>query len=468
MKTLRMLRLFVWLLLVGIHIPTQAQDSLPASKLIYKINIKENIMPATWRTVKVGFEEAQNLNADIILIHMNTYGGMVEVADSIRTKILNSEIPVWVFIDNQAASAGALISIACDSIYMRKGGSIGAATVVDQSGNVVPDKFQSFMRSIMRATAEAKGYDTLISGNDTILKWRRDPRMAEAMVDPSIYIEGIIDSGKVLTFTPEEAIKHGYCEGKAENVNEVMEQAGIKSYTIAEFRPSLLDRIIGFLTNPFVSGILIMIIIGGIYFELQTPGIGFPLAAAAIAAILYFAPLYLEGLVEHWEIIIFVVGVILLMVEIFAIPGFGVTGISGIVLMVAGLTLAMIDNEIFRDPVNFNLFTILKPFGIVVLAVFIGLIGGLALSRKLLTSPLFPNLALQSNLNKEEGFIGIDTKIKNMVGAEGIAITTLRPSGKIQIGNSWFDAVAEFGYIEKGSKVKVSKDESGQLYVVKV
>ena len=467
MKTLRILRLFILLLLAGIHIPAQAQDSLPASKLIYKINIKENIMPAAWRSVKVGFEEAQNLKADIILIHMNTYGGMVDVADSIRTKILNSKIPVWVFIDNQAASAGALISIACDSIYMRKGGSIGAATVVDQSGNVVPDKFQSFMRSTMRATAEAKGYDTLISGNDTILKWRRDPRIAEAMVDPSIYIEGIIDSGKVLTFTAEEAIKHGYCEGKAENVNEVMEQAGIKSYSIAEFRPSLLDRMIGFLTNPFVSGILIMIIIGGIYFELQTPGVGFPLAAAAIAAILYFAPLYLEGLVEHWEIIIFVVGVILLMVEIFAIPGFGVTGISGIVLMVAGLTLAMIDNEIFRDPVNFNLMTILKPFGIVVLAVFIGLIGGIALSRKLLTSPLFPNLALQSNLNKEEGFVGIDTKIKNMVGAEGIAITTLRPSGKIQIENSWFDAVAEFGYIEKGSKVKVSKDESGQLYVVK-
>lgn len=468
MTNLRILRHLVLLLLAGAHTPTQAQDSLQAGKLIYKINIKENIMPAAWRSVKVGFEEAQKHNADIILIHMNTYGGMVDVADSIRTKILNSQIPVWVFIDNQAASAGALISIACDSIYMRKGGSIGAATVVDQSGNVVPDKFQSFMRSTMRATAEAKGYDTLISGNDTILKWRRDPRIAEAMVDPSIYIEGIIDSGKVLTFTAEEAIRYGYCEGKAENVNEVMEQAGIKLYTIAEFRPSFLDRFIGFLTNPFVSGILIMIIIGGIYFELQTPGVGFPLAAAAIAAILYFAPLYLEGLVEHWEIIIFVVGIILLMVEIFAIPGFGVTGFSGIVLMVAGLTLAMIDNEIFRDPVNFNLMTILKPFGIVVLAVFVGLIGGIALSRKLLTSPLFPNLALQSNLNKEEGFVGIDTKIKNMVGSEGIAITTLRPSGKIQIGNCWFDAIAELGYIEKGCKVKVSKDESGQLYVVKV
>lgn len=445
-----------------------SRDTLEQAKLVYKINIKENIMPAAWRTVKVGFDEAQKQNADIILIHLNTYGGMVDVADSIRTKILNSKIPVWVFIDNQAASAGALISIACDSIYMRKGGSIGAATVVDQSGNVVPDKFQSFMRSTMRATAEAKGYDTIIVGKDTILKWRRDPRIAEAMVDPTIYIEGIIDSGKVLTFTAEEAIKHGYCEGKAESVEEVMAKAGMREYRLAEFRPSFLDRIIGFLTSPIVSGILIMIIIGGIYFELQTPGVGFPLAAAATAAILYFAPLYLEGLVEHWEILIFIVGIILVMVEVFAIPGFGITGISGIVLMVTGLTLAMIDNEIFRDPVRFNLLTILKPFGIVVFSVFLGLIGGIMLSRRLLTSPLFPNLALQSNLTSEEGFVGVDTKIKNMVGTEGIAITTLRPAGKVQIGNDWFDAIAEYGYIEKGTRVRVSKDEAGQLYVVKV
>lgn len=459
--------LIPFLLLLSLTLQA-SRDTLEQTKLVYKINIKENIMPAAWRSVKVGFDEAQKQKADIILIHLNTYGGMVDMADSIRTKILNSKIPVWVFIDNQAASAGALISIACDSIYIRKGGSIGAATVVDQTGNVVPDKFQSFMRSTMRATAEAKGYDTIISGNDTILKWRRDPRIAEAMVDPTIYIEGIIDSGKVLTFTADEAIKHGYCEGKAESVEEVMAKAGVRSYRLAEFRPSLLDRIIGFLTNPIVSGVLIMVIIGGIYFELQTPGVGFPLAAAATAAILYFAPLYLEGLVEHWEILIFVVGIILVMVEIFAIPGFGITGISGIVLMVAGLTLAMIDNDIFRNPIHFNLLTILKPFGIVVFSVLLGLIGGIMLSRKLLTSSLFPNLALQSNLTSEEGYVGVDSKIKNMVGAEGIAITTLRPAGKVQIGNDWFDAIAEYGYIEKGTRVRVSKDEAGQLYVVKI
>jgi membrane-bound serine protease (ClpP class) len=468
MKTIKFKRVLAFLFLIYLIPTISAQDSTSQKKLVYKINIKENIMPAAWRSVKVGFDEAKQKNADIILIHLNTYGGMVNIADSIRTKFLNSTIPVWVFIDNQAASAGALISIACDSIYMRKGGSIGAATVVDQSGKVVPDKFQSFMRSTMRATAEAKGYDTIITGTDTILKWRRDPRIAEAMVDPSIYIEGIIDTGKVLTFTTEEAIKYGYCEGKAENINEVMQHAGIKEYTVIEFRPSLIDGIIGFLTNPMVSGLLIMVIIGGIYFELQTPGIGFPIAAAVVAAILYFAPLYIEGLVENWEIVIFILGVILVMVEIFAIPGFGITGISGIILMVAGLTLAMVDNETLRDPVSFNILTILKPFGIVVLSVFLGLIAGIYLSRKVLTSSLFPNLALQNNLHNEDGYIGIDSKIKSKVGAEGTAITTLRPAGKVEIDGEWFDAVAEFGYIEKGSKIKITKDEAGQLYVTKI
>ena len=443
-----------------------AQDDIQNTK-VFKINIKENIMPSAWRHIKVGFEEAQKANADVILIHLNTYGGMVDIADSIRTKIINSKTPVWVFIDNQAASAGALISIACDSIYMRKGGSIGAATVVDQSGHVVPDKFQSFMRSTMRATAEAKGYDTIISGTDTILKWRRDPRIAEAMVDPSIYIEGVIDSGKVLTFTANEAMKNGYCEGLAEDIEEVMKKAGVKSYTISEYQPTFVDSIVGFFANPLVSGILIMIIIGGIYFELQTPGIGFPLAAATLAAILYFAPLYVEGLAQNWELALFIIGLILVAIEVFAIPGFGITGISGIILIIAGLTLAMIDNNVFRETGTFNILVILKPFGIVVASVFVGLIAGIYFSKKLLLSPMFPNLSLSSKLDDSKGFVGTDLKIKTMIGKEGIAVTILRPSGKVEIEGEWYDAVSEYGHIEKGEKVKVTRDTTGQLYVIK-
>ena len=162
------------------------------STLVYKFDIKREIGPAAWRQTKDAFEEADSLDADLILIHMNTYGGMVIHADSIRTAILNSKKPVYVFIDNNAASAGALISIACDSIYMRSGANIGAATVVNQTGQAMPDKYQSYMRSTMRATAEAHGKDTIIQAGDTIYKWKRDPLIAEAMVDPRTYIENVI------------------------------------------------------------------------------------------------------------------------------------------------------------------------------------------------------------------------------------------------------------------------------------
>lgn len=447
-----------------------AHDTLtmpqPQRQVVYKINIKENIMPAAWRHVNRGFAEASRLNAQIVLIHMNTYGGMVDIADSIRTCIINSRIPVWVFIDNQAASAGALISIACDRIYMRNGATIGAATVVDQQGKVVPDKYQSFMRGMMRATAESHGRDTIIKGTDTTYRWKRDPRIAEAMVDPSIFIEGIIDTGKVLTFTADEAMRHGYCEGKAESVDEVMSMAGVKNYTIDEFKPSTMDKIIGFLTNPTVSAILIMLIIGGIYFELQTPGIGFPLVAAAIGAMLYFAPLYIEGLAEYWELLIFFIGVVLLIVEVFAIPGFGVAGVSGIILMIAGLTLAMIDNDLIRNIDGaFNWVIIVKPFGIVLVALFFGTIGAIYLGKKFFTTSLLPGISMGTNMTESEGYIGVDRNIKQHEGKVGVAITVLRPSGKIEIEGEVFDAIAEHGFIEKGESVRVIKDEAGQLYV---
>ena len=165
-------------------------------KKVYLFDIKEMIAPPVWRTTKLAIEAATEKKADVILIHMNTYGGTLDDADSIRTKILNSSIPVYVFIDKNAASAGALISIACDSIYMAPGSNIGAATVVNQQGEQMPDKYQSYMRSMMRSTAEAKN---------------RDVEIAQAMVDPKVYVPGISDSGQVLTFTVSEAIKFDFC-----------------------------------------------------------------------------------------------------------------------------------------------------------------------------------------------------------------------------------------------------------------
>ncbi|KPK85449.1 MAG: serine protease [Bacteroides sp. SM23_62_1] len=456
------------LLLLSSQGINEEEISADEKVLVYKYEIKEQIAPAIWRITKKSFEEATNLGADLIIIHMNTYGGLLDAADSIRTMILNSSIPVFVFIDNNAASAGALIAIACDRIYMRPGGSIGAATVVDQTGQPVPDKYQSFMRSTMRATAEAHGRDTIIQDNDTIIRWHRDPKIAEAMVDPSVYIEGIIDTGKVLTFTTEEAIQNGYCEGQANNIKEVLQFAGIENYEIREYTFSATDRIIGFLLNPIVSGLLIMVIVGGIYFELQSPGIGFPLAAAVIAAILYFAPLYLEGLAQNWELIIFIIGLILIALEIFAIPGFGVAGVLGILLVIIGLTLAMVDNVVFDFDFSFAFAEIIRAFFIVITSMFLAFLLSLYIGKKLFTAQAFGNLALRKDLKTDDGFLGVESKPRELVGKTGIADSVLRPSGKVMIDDEIYDAKSEFGFINKGEKVKVIRYETSQIYVVKV
>ncbi|HKK67195.1 MAG TPA: hypothetical protein VJ946_03250, partial [Bacteroidales bacterium] len=321
----------------------KAQDEQETTNQIYRLRIFSEINSTSWIHTQKAFAEAEAMNADAILVHLNTYGGQVIFADSIRTKILNSNIPVHVFIDNNAASAGALISIACDSIYMRPGANIGAATVVNQGGEQMPDKYQSYMRSTIRATAESHGKDTIITPTDTIIKWVRDPRIAEAMVDDRIRIPGVIDSGKVLTFTALEAIENGFCEGTAETVDEVIGKLDLKPYEMDTFEPTFYDSIKGFVTSPVLQGILVLLIIGGLYFELQSPGIGFPLAVSVAAAILYFAPLYIDGLAANWEILIFIIGIALIAVEIFAIPGFGLAGISGIILALTGLTLSLLE-----------------------------------------------------------------------------------------------------------------------------
>jgi membrane-bound serine protease (ClpP class) len=408
------------------------------------------------------------MNADLIIIHMNTYGGTVVDADSIRTKILNSPIPVWVFIDNNAASAGALISIACDSIFMRPGANIGAATVVNQSGEKAPDKYQSYFRSTMRATAQSHGADTITTETDTLIKWFRDPIMAEAMVDEDIYIAGIADTGKILTFTAVEAQENGYCEGIVENIEELLEQANIEHYEIKEFVPSGIDKIIGFLTSPIVSGILIMGILGGIYFEMQSPGIGFPLGIAILAAIAYFAPLYLEGLAENWEIIVFVIGLVLVALEIFVIPGFGIAGALGITFTITGLTLSLLGNVHFNFD-NVEGSTIIVALLTVTISIFTGLMLSFWLSKKLFTASKGPlhNLALNSSQELKDGYVGVDVHQFEMIGKTGITHTVLRPSGKIKIeGNIW-DAMSDEGFIDKGEAVKVIKQESAQLYVHK-
>lgn len=431
--------------------------------IVYTININQEINPTSRLFLSNGLKEAREMNAQAVLLQLNTYGGAVVDADSMRSAILYSPIPVYVFIDNNAASAGALISIACKKIYMRKGANIGAATVVNETGEAMPDKYQSYMRSTIRATAEAQGKDTIITKGDTIIKWKRDPRIAEAMVDDRVRIENVIDSGKVLTLTAEEAVKLGYCDGIAESVDEVITKyLNFPQYELQAYQPSLYDKVKGFLMNPFFQAILIMIIIAGIYFELQTPGVGFPSIAAITAAILYFAPLYIDGLAQNWEIVIFIIGLILIILEIFVVPGFGITGISGIILITTGLTLALLNNDVFSfkqvevPNISRAIFTVLSGIilGFAILMYFSSRIG----------TGMFRKIALTTSL---ETSLTTDQNQTTLVGKQGKTMTPLRPSGKIIIENEVYDAIAENGFIERNENVTITKYENTQFYVAK-
>lgn len=420
-----------------------AQSSVDEKK-VFLMKISAEIDPRTNRYSELALEEAEDIEADIIILEIDTYGGAVNDADDIRTRFLEEEKPVWVFINKDAASAGALISIACDSIYMAPGASIGAATVVvGTTGQAAPDKYQSYMRSIMRSTAEANG---------------RDPKIAEAMVDEEIEIDSITEAGKVLTFSTSEAIKNGFCEAQVKSVEEILARNGVEKYKLIEYELGLTERIIKFFLNPVISGILILVIIGGIYFELQTPGVGFPIMAAIAAAILYFVPYYLNGLAANWEIIVFLVGIVLLLLEIFVIPGFGVAGISGIVLIIGALILVMLNNDVFD-------FTFVDGSEIVaaVTSTLVGLIAAIMMmffgGVRLTQTKVFEKISLPDTQKRSEGYTS-NFNQQSYLGMKGVTYTVLRPSGKILINDELKDAFTRGEFIDKDKKVEVV-DESG-------
>lgn len=431
-------------------------DAFAQRARVYYYKIDDNISKPAQRLTEKAVKEAEAGGFDYILLELNTFGGELEAADKIRSGLLNTKVPTMVFINNNAASAGALISIACDSIYMRPGSSMGAASVVNQTGEVMPDKYQSYMRSMMRTTAERNG---------------RNPDIAQAMVDPDVEVKGVSAKGKVLTFTSEEAVKNGFCEAVAETREEALAHAGVPNAEITEQELSFTDKIINFLVNPAVSAILIMCIVGGLYFELQAPGLGLPITISIAAALLYFAPHYIEGLAAHWEILIFLAGIVLLMLEFFVIPGFGVAGVSGIVLIVASLVLTLVFNVGFKFSFNpeFNAPAHISKMSVLVLfSMLAGFFVSLWLGKKLiLAETRFGSLALRTELDSSEGFSAQDLSSNKLVGRQGVAESILRPAGKVSVDGDIYDATAEHGFIEKGESVVVTRFENAQLFVKK-
>lgn len=436
---------YLFMFMLGICLMAEAQKPK-----VMLMEIKSEIDPRTRRYVDLALTHAETIKADIVIIEMDTYGGILTDAKEIVDRIMGFKKPVWVFINSDAASAGALISIACDSIYMAPGASIGAATVVSATGEKAPDKYQSYMRSIMRSTAEEKG---------------RNPRIAEGMVDEDIEIDSLKKKGEIITFSTSEAIQYGFCEAKVESIDEILKRNNVENYELVKFELSGSETVIAFFLNPFISGLLILIIIGGIYFELQTPGVGFPLVAAIVALVLYLVPYYLNGLAENWEIIALFLGLGLIAVEIFVLPGFGITGITGITLTVGSLILIMVNNDAFDFefvPANEILYAVAAAFGGILGGMILLFVGGARLSN----TRLFKRIALVETQDPSAGYV-VKPATESLRGKRGTAYTVLRPAGKVMIDGQLYDAYTRGEYLEKGDPIEVLDDETTSLRVKK-
>lgn len=425
-------------------------DTAGMHRLVYVLDLEDEVGPRMWMHARRGLDEAAAKGADLLVVRVNTYGGEVVAADSIRTALLRCPIPTVAYVDPNAASAGALITLACDSVYMAPGASYGASSVVNGTGEVMPEKYQSYMRGIMRSTAESHGKRW--SEADSAWVWRRDPAIAESMVTPD----------KVTTLTPADAIACGYAEGTAASLGEVVAKYAAPDHDEMHFEPTASDGILGFLASAGVRSVLIMLILAGLYLEMQTPGIGFAGGVAFVGAVLYFLPMVVAGTIPAWVLVLFMVGLLLLALEIFVIPGFGVCGIAGIVAILVSLAGGMIDGGFVNEAYGAEI-----ARALVVTAV--GVVLAVAMVW-FLTSKYGPKWVrrvseLQATQKVSDGYVGVDMAGAEYIGCHGVALTDLRPSGKVLVEGTEFDAVSLSGYIDAHREVKVVKYENAQIYV---
>ena len=378
--------------------------------------------------------EAEKENADAIVFKINTFGGRVDAATQIKDAILSTNILTIAFINNRAISAGSLIALSCNKIAMVEGSSIGATTVVDQTGKKQSEKYQSYMRSEMRATAERNGR-------------RKD--IAEGMVDERVVIEGLVDSTQLITLTSEEAYNYGIADTLVNDIDKLLSAFNLKSANKIEINQNWAEAVVRFLNNPIITSILIMIGFFGLLAEIKSPGWGVPGTAGLVALTLFFGTSYILQLASVIEIIMFIIGVALILLEIFVIPGFGIAGISGIILVFASLFFSLVGGDPFLDFELVSRAIIQLSISLVLALVLI-----FVLAKYLPKTSIFNKFVLSVSEKSVDGFSS-HSFAEDLIGAEGIALTTLRPAGTAEINGRRVDVMTESEYVEKGKKIKV-------------
>lgn len=419
-------KIFLLLLLISSTV-------LPQKK-VYVANIEGEIDLGLAPYVRRVVSEAEKENAAAIVLKINTFGGRVDAATQIKDAIISTDILTIAFINNRAISAGSLIALSCNKIVMVEGSSIGATTVVDQSGQKQSEKYQSYMRSEMRSTAERNGR-------------RKD--IAEGMVDERIVVEGLVDSTQLITLTSKEAYNYGIADTLVNNIDELLSAFNIRGTKKIEITQNWAEAVVRFLNNAIVTSILIMIGFFGLLAEIKSPGWGVPGTAGLVALTLFFGSSYILQLASVIEILMFIIGVALILIEIFVIPGFGIAGISGIVLVFASLFLSLVGGDPFLDFELVSRAIIQLSLSLVVALILI-----FVLAKYLPRTTVFKKFVLADSEKSTNGFSS-HSFAEDLIGAEGIALTTLRPAGTAEINGRRVDVMTESEYVEKGKKIKV-------------
>ncbi|MFW5952117.1 MAG: NfeD family protein, partial [Gemmatimonadota bacterium] len=308
------------LVLAGVVGCAPEEPAAPAEPAVYRIPVTGVIELGLAPFLQRSLDEAEAAGAEAVVLDVNTPGGRIDAAQQMVDAIKEADVPVVAFVDPRALSAGAMIALAADEVYMVPGAIIGAATPVTGEGQKATEKIVSAMRSEMRALAERRGLD---------------PRIAEAMVDEEIAVDGVIERGKLLTLTTAEAESVGYAR-VAEDLGDALQQAGVAAERVVTAEINWAENAVRFLTHPLVSPFLLSLGFLGLLIEIKTPTFGLAGGAGITALALFFGGHYLVGLAGWEELLLLGAGLVLLAIEVFVVPGFGIFGLLGIGGVLAG------------------------------------------------------------------------------------------------------------------------------------
>ena len=434
--------------------------SVTFSDTIYRVPIEGVIDLGLPPYIKRVIKEAEDSKVKAIVFEINTFGGRVDAATQIKDAILSSNVQTIGFINRRAISAGALISLSCEKIYMTGGGLIGAATAVDMSGKKGSEKVISFMREEMASTAEQRG---------------RNKKIARGMVDEELSFTHLVlnqDSilvndiegrkeGKLISLTTDQALKYQIADGVAENMESVLDSLGYEDFQIIEKSENWSEDIVRFLTNPVVASLLTTFGFLGILFELQSPGWGIPGFVGLTCLILSLSASYIAQLATMSDLLFVFAGIGMVLLEILVIPGFGIIGIGGFGLMMYGLYLLLLPDIPVGDEI----------VGQAMDGFFIGLVGaiiGLVLLIKLMIKTKFWKQLTSPGLQEKADGFSNSFGWESFKGKEGIADTNLHPSGWIQLEDERIFVVSEGDFIEKGEKITVLSVDGNRVVVRKL